>query len=117
MWVTAVDGGTRVPEGDATPAGMRTRLAEAAPRFRDLVVDRVAAGDGEETFLDATCDPPRTFTLAGVLAHVLTFAAVRRTMAIGALETAGVADLGSGDPMQAVGGIGEDAARITRTFG
>ena len=34
---------------------------------------------------------------------MLTFAAVRRTLAIGALETAGIADLGSGDPMGAVG--------------
>jgi len=62
------------------------------------------------------CEPPRAFTFAGVLAHVLTFAAVRRTLAIGALESAGVTDLGSGDPMAFVGGIGEDASRITRSF-
>ena len=39
-----------------------------------------------------------------MVAHVLTFAAVRRTMAIGALATAGIDDLGSGDPMRHVGG-------------
>ena len=61
------------------------------------------------------CDPPETFTYAGVVAHVLTFAAVRRTLAIGALETAGVTDLGSGDPMLYVGGTGADASTITRT--
>jgi len=49
-----------------------------------------------------------------VLAHVLTFSAVRRTLAIGALESAGVDDLGSGDPMQFVGGAGDDASTITR---
>jgi AraC family transcriptional regulator len=116
MWITAIDGGTSVPAGRTDPAGLRDRLASAGPRFRVLVVDRVSAGDGEETFLDATCDPPAAFTLAGVLAHVLTFAAVRRTLAIGALETAGVTDLGSGDPMQYVGGAGEDASRIRRSF-
>ena len=35
-------------------------------------------------------------------------------MAIGALESAGVDDLGAGDPMEFVGGTGEDASRITR---
>jgi hypothetical protein len=48
------------------------------------------------------------------MAHVLTFAAVRRTMAIGSLESAGVADLGSGDPMHFVGGSGADASTIKR---
>ena len=64
-----------------------------------------------------TCvgEPTQTFTYAGVVAHVLTFAAVRRTMAIGALESAGVTDLGSGDPMHYVGGTGPDASTITRT--
>jgi hypothetical protein len=45
---------------------------------------------------------------------VLTFSAVRRTMAIGALESAGIGDLGSGDPMRRVGGNGNDASDITR---
>jgi AraC family transcriptional regulator len=51
-----------------------------------------------------------------VLAHVLTFSAVRRTLAIGALTSAGVTDLGAGDPMGFVGGFGEDASAITRNF-
>jgi AraC family transcriptional regulator len=79
-------------------------------------VDRVAAGAGGETFLDATCQPPRTFTLGGVLAHVLTFAAVRRTLAVGALESSGIGDLGAGDPMRFVGEEGTDASEITRNF-
>ena len=43
-----------------------------------------------------------------------TFAAVRRTMAIGALESAGIDDLGSGDPQQFVGSLGADAATLRR---
>jgi hypothetical protein len=116
MWIAAVEGATGMPpDGDTDAAGLRRRLEAVAPRFRELVLGPVTAGRGEETFVDAVCDPPQTFTFAGVLAHVLTFAAVRRTMAIGALETAGVPDLGSGDPMRFVGGHGEDAARIRRT--
>jgi AraC family transcriptional regulator len=37
-----------------------------------------------------------------MIAHVLTFAAHRRALALGALADAGVTDLGSGDPMRYV---------------
>jgi hypothetical protein len=49
-----------------------------------------------------------------VLAHVLTFSAARRTIAIGVLDSAGISDLGSGDPARFVGGSGADAATIHR---
>jgi hypothetical protein len=116
MWVSAVEGATSIPAGQTSPAALRARLGQAAPRFRAVIVDRIAEGAGGDTFLDATCQPPQTFTLGGVLAHVLTYAAVRRTLAIGALETAGIGDLGAGDPMLFVGGEGADAATLTRSF-
>jgi AraC-like DNA-binding protein len=114
MWVSAVEGGTEMPTGDTTPAGLRSRLDTITPRFRDVVVPPIAEGRADDTFVDAICEPAETFTYGGVVAHVLTFSAVRRTMAIGALETAGISDLGSGDPMTFVGGSGRDAAEITR---
>ena len=118
MWITSLDGGTVMPRGgDATPDSWRSRLEAAGPRFRELVLAPIRAGRADETFVDAMCDPPETFTYAGVLAHVLTFSAVRRTMAIGALESAGIADLGSGDPMRFVGGSGADASTIRRHRG
>jgi hypothetical protein len=118
MWITSLEGGTVMPRGgDATPDGWRSRLEAAGPRFRELVLAPIRDGRADETFVDAMCDPPETFTYAGVLAHVLTFSAVRRTMAIGALESAGVADLGSGDPMRFVGGAGADASTIRRHRG
>lgn len=116
MWATAIEGGSRIPAGSTDVAQLRTRLAVAEPRFRAAVVDAVHAGRGEETFVDATCTPPHTFSLGGVLAHVLTFSAVRRTMALGALASAGVTDLGAGDPMGHVGGAGDDASTISRNF-
>ena len=54
----------------------------------------------DETFVDGTCDPPEVFTYGGMLAHVLTFAAHRRTLALGALHSAGSRDLAPGDPMR-----------------
>ncbi len=95
MWVTTLEGGTSMPpDGQATAAGWRGRLESAGPRFRELVLEPIRAGRADDTFIDAICDPPQTFTYGGVLAHVLTFSAVRRTMAIGALESAGITDLG-----------------------
>ena len=116
MWIAALEGAHATPEPEPSGAlGLRRRLAAAGPRFRELVLEPIEQGRADETFIDATCTPPETFTYGGVLAHVLTFSAVRRTLAIGALESAGVNDLGSGDPMQYVGGTGSDAADITRT--
>ncbi len=118
MWITSLEGGTVMPRGgDATPHGWRSRLEAAGPRFRELVLAPIRDRRADDTFVDAMCDPPETFTYAGVLAHVLTFSAVRRTMAIGALESAGIADLGSGDPMRFVGGSGADASTIRRHRG
>jgi AraC family transcriptional regulator len=116
MWATAVEGGTTIAAGSTEVGQLKTRLAAADPRFRAAVVAPVQAGQAQETFLDATCNPPQTFSLGGVLAHVLTFSAARRTMAVGALASAGITDLGAGDPMTYVGGSGDDAATITRNF-
>ncbi|MGH3423461.1 MAG: helix-turn-helix domain-containing protein [Nocardioidaceae bacterium] len=115
MWVRAVEGGARMPaSGDTTAYGLRARLDTIGPVFRDLLVTPLQDGRADETFVDATCDPPETFSYGGVLAHVLTFSAVRRTMAVGALESAGIDDLGAGDPMAFVGGTGSDASTIRR---
>jgi AraC-like DNA-binding protein len=79
---------------------MRARLAEAGPAFLSAVRTIVDEGRLDETFVDAICDPPEVFTYGGMIAHVLTFAAHRRTLVCGALIEAGVTDLGAGDPMR-----------------
>ena len=81
---------------------MRRRLAEAGPEFLETVRSRAADGTLDETFVDAVCDPPEVFTYGGMIAHVLTFAAHRRTLVLGAFADAGVTELGSGDPMRYV---------------
>lgn len=93
----------------------REPVQRTADRAAD-VLEATQADRAEETFLDATCDPPQTFSYGGVLAHVLTFSAVRRTLAIGALERYGIGDLGAGDPMAFVGGTGDDASIIRRRW-
>ena len=79
---------------------MRARLATAGPAFLEQAREVIREGRLEETFVDAVCDPPEVFTYGGMLAHVLTFAAHRRTLVLGALHSAGITDLGAGDPMR-----------------
>lgn len=98
MWTAAVEGRS-MPEaaGDGIDE-LQARHAAAAPAFLRVVGSALSEGRADETFIDATCEPPHTFTYGGMVAHVLTFSAHRRTLALGALHDAGVTDLGAGDP-------------------
>ena len=86
-----------VEDGEAVDH-MRQRLVTVGPVFLGHVRDVVAEGRLDETFVDAHCSPPEVFTYGGLIAHVLTFAAYRRTLVVGALGHAGITDLGYGDP-------------------
>jgi AraC family transcriptional regulator len=81
-------------------AAMRERIARVAPAFLAEVRAVVDEGRLDETFVDALCEPAEIFTYGGMIAHVLTFAAHRRTLVVLALSSAGVEDLGWGDPMR-----------------
>ena len=77
---------------------LRRELAEEGPAFLAQVRATVDEGRLDDTFVDVTCEPPRVFTYGGMIAHVLTFAAVRRLVVLGALEDLGITDLDAGDP-------------------
>ncbi len=85
-------------ERDEGIASMRARLGTAGPAFLALVREVAAENRFGDTYVDILCDPPRVFTYAGMVAHVLTYAAHRRTLVAGALYSAGVRDL-QDDPM------------------
>jgi AraC-like DNA-binding protein len=109
MWLASVDDRPfQVPECGkqvTTPiAELRTRHAEAGSRFVALINRLNEEGRFDETFVDTTCEPPRVFTYGGMVAHVLTFAAHRRSLLVGAFQSAGITDLGFGDPMYFVAG-------------
>jgi AraC family transcriptional regulator len=97
-WAAAVEGRVVPPQEDRSLAGLRRRYAEAGPAFLRIVRDARRRGDEEVTFIDATCEPPETFTYGGVIEHVLTFSAFRRTLALSAFDLFGYPQLGSGDP-------------------
>jgi AraC-like DNA-binding protein len=81
-------------------ASMEARLDTEGTTFVAHVREVVDTGRLDDTFVDALCEPPEVFTYGGMIAHVLTFAAHRRTLVAGALIDAGVTDLGAGDPMR-----------------
>jgi AraC-like DNA-binding protein len=89
---------------------LRRELAEEGPAFLAQVRTTVEEGRLDDTFVDVTCEPPRVFTYGGMIAHVLTFAAVRRLVVLGAFETLGITDLDAGDPAQWVAGTATDRA-------
>ncbi len=107
MWLASVeDRPFQVPECGrqvTTPiAELRERHASAGSRFVALVNRLNDEGRFDESFVDTACEPPRVFTYGGMVAHVITFAAHRRSLLVGAFHTAGITDLGFGDPMQFV---------------
>ena len=101
MWNAALAGRSYdfAVEEDESLGAMRSRLAEAGATFVANAREVIEENRLDETFVDAICDPPEVFTYGGMIAHVLTFSAHRRTLAIGALHSAGITDLGAGDPM------------------
>ena len=80
-------------------ASMRDRLATEGPAYLAQVREVVEQERLDDTFVDALCEPAEVFTYGGMIAHVLTFAAHRRTLVVLALAKHGVEELGWGDPM------------------
>ena len=87
-------------EVDESLTSARRRLAEAAPVFVGHVRDAVEQGQLDDVFVDAASDPPYVCSYGAMVAHVLTFAAHRRTLAVLALDKHGVGRLGWGDPIE-----------------
>jgi len=77
---------------------MKQRYATVGPDFLAEVRGVAAGGRLDDTFVDAHCTPVEIYTYGGMIAHVLNFAAFRRTLVLGAFASAGITDLGYGDP-------------------
>jgi hypothetical protein len=57
-------------------------------------------GAWDDAFVDALCEPPQSFTYGGVVAHVLSYGAVRREALAGVLAELGADVPSSGDPIE-----------------
>jgi len=112
MWQNVINGRAYDMgiEAHESIADLRRRLDVAGPAFLAEVRRVVEGGRLDETFIDAYGSKPEVFTYGGLIAHVLTFAAHRRLLVLGALESAGITDLGNGDPRLWVAEGGQLAA-------
>ncbi|MGC4110978.1 MAG: AraC family transcriptional regulator [Nocardioides sp.] len=81
-------------------SSMRERLGVEGSQYVAHVREVCADGRLDDTFVDALCEPAEVFTYGGMIAHVLTFAAHRRTLVVLALDHHGLGELGWGDPMR-----------------
>ena len=106
-WAAALTRGStpqfdNAPPEDRTPSAMLVRLEKADRAFHSVLTDVRNRSAWEDTFVDALCEPPETFTFGGMFAHVITFNAYRRMVAIDALRGMGVKIDGVGCPMEYV---------------
>ncbi|MGI8825260.1 MAG: DinB family protein [Chloroflexota bacterium] len=99
-WSASLTGRDAPKDGGDGIEEMKRRYDVAGKEFTDIVRRIRDKGEWDEGFVDALCDPPESFTYGGMLAHVATFSAYRRTEAVFALRELGVDDIGLGDPIE-----------------
>ena len=98
VWLAAIDG-TDFPSERADDVGtLMERHDDAAARWLAAVRDIDRRGAWDDRLVDALCDPPESFVLSSVVAHVLTFSIHRRQLARQLLRTCGL-EIDCGDPI------------------
>ena len=98
VWLAAIEGADFPERGDPDVASLLERHGAVAGRWLALVRDLDRRNAWDDRIVDALCDPPESFVLGSVLAHVLTYAAHRRQLARHMLREAGI-DADHGDPI------------------
>jgi AraC-like DNA-binding protein/uncharacterized damage-inducible protein DinB len=104
VWTAALSGAEMdmngVPQSQRSPQAMLQRLEKTDAELHRILGDVRNRSSWDDTFVDALCEPAETFTYGGVFAHIMTFNAHRRLMALDALRQLGVQTEGFGDPME-----------------
>jgi len=104
VWTAALSGADMdmngTPPARRSPQAMLQRLADTDAELHRILSDVRNRSSWDDTFVDALCEPAETFTYGGVFAHIITFNAHRRLMALDALRQLGVQTEGFGDPME-----------------
>ncbi len=98
VWLAAIEGGDFPTEKRNDPAALLERHDASAPRWLAVVRDLDSKGAWDDRLIDALCDPPESFQMGSVVAHVLTFAAHRRQLARQMLRGVPV-EVDDGDPI------------------
>ncbi|MCD4527090.1 helix-turn-helix domain-containing protein [Nocardioides sp. cx-173] len=99
VWLAAIEGADMPHSEGDDAASLLARHDRVAPRWLAAVRDIDRRGAWGDTLIDALCDPPESFVLSSVVAHVLTYGAHRRQLARQLLRAAGH-DVDQGDPIE-----------------
>ena len=78
---------------------LQKRLDEAGPRLAQVIRGARDRGAWDTAFVDTTCDPPESFTYAGMAAHLLTWSGYRRQLVLSELRRRGV-EVDGADPLE-----------------
>jgi uncharacterized damage-inducible protein DinB len=104
VWTAALSGAdldmNGPPKSQRSPQAMLQRLEKTDAELHRIFSDIRNRSAWDDTFVDALCEPAETFTFGGVFAHIMTFNAHRRLMALDVLRQLGVQTEGFGDPME-----------------
>ncbi|WP_232329448.1 helix-turn-helix domain-containing protein [Nocardia violaceofusca] len=80
VWLAAIEGTEQPNRGSDDLPELTRRFEETVPRWLDTVRDIDRRGGWDDTLIDALCEPPESFVLGSVIAHVLTYSAYRRLL-------------------------------------
>ena len=105
IWTAALIGGTfsdpnAEPPEQGTPDMLLARLQKVDVEFDRVLKDVRNRNAWSDTFVDALCEPAETFTFGGMFAHVITFNAHRRMLAMDAFRNLGAKVEGFGCPTE-----------------
>ena len=105
VWTAALTGGAapdifNEPPGQRTPEALLQRLGTVDAEFTRVLGDVRNRNAWSDTFVDALCEPPETFTFGGMFAHIITTNTYQRLIAFDVLRGLGVRIDGFGDPME-----------------
>jgi AraC family transcriptional regulator len=98
IWLAAIEGEDFPSPGPDDPAGLLDRHDAVAGRWLSMVRDVERRDAWDDRIVDALCDPPESFVLGSILAHVLSFGAARRQLARTMLREHGLT-VDDGDPI------------------
>jgi AraC-like DNA-binding protein len=98
VWLAAIEGGEFPTERGDDPSTLIDRHEAVAPRWLGTVRDIERRGGWDDRLIDALCDPPESFVMSSVIAHVIEYAAHRRQLARHLIR-AGGHEADDGDPI------------------
>ncbi|CAM3283476.1 helix-turn-helix domain-containing protein [Stackebrandtia soli] len=103
VWLASIEGEDMPQQGGDEPAELLRRLDVVASRWLGTVREIDRRGAWGDTVIDALCEPPESFVVGSIVAHVLTYAAHRRQLArhwLRAVAPGGATTAGHGDPIE-----------------